>query len=556
MSADSAAAHPVTVTARHTLQCANEGALAKLESPFRLGPFDQLVLPIIPIAVVFVYKNPTLSPSLAGTTSSELIPVTRLQRAITLLLDYYPHLTGRLQINPSDKFHEITRLGTGAELFTAQCSVGLDAFCSPPDAAARDVSAATPGRILLLNLPDGGNALLAPFDPTLEGVCRDPIFTVQHTRFACGGVALGVRLYHTVCDADGFFQLVRDLAEIYRSLLASDEKGSPGSGFGKLARPPHIRSYLSGHMMPEDRRAALDFQPAQFYVEPSGQAAVVAESASRSAADSDSSLWTVSPYQPPVVGRVLRFSSHELAALKAHATDPNGGGWISTFEALSAHICQCVYRARLQLLTAQGMTLSAASSELSPEFLTPVNWRAPDRLNFPPRYFPNALFCSYNTLPHDMIANGPLCQVAKAIHDLMRMMSPEDARQTLRWIAAQPDKSRVKDGFRYAKGSFLVSQWCKFDMYLGVDFDIDMHGEVVSPALVSPPFTPISLVDGLAYFLATEEQLQRATPRPISVVEYQSFAGGGCAIDVNLALSEPLWPILDQDESFRQFAHP
>jgi hypothetical protein len=94
----------------------------------------------------------------------------------------------------------------------------------------------------------------------------------------------------------------------------------------------------------------------------------------------------------------------------------------------------------------------------------------------------------------------------------------------------------VRLGFSFEKGSFLVSQWCKFDMYRGAELDS-------LPTLVSTPFTPISLVDGLTYLLATEDQL------------HQSPAGSGAtssSIDVNMALSHPLWAILDQDPRFRR----
>ena len=114
--------------------------------------------------------------------------------------------------------------------------------------------------------------------------------------------------------------------------------------------------------------------------------------------------------------------------------------------------------------------------------------------------------------------------------------------RSLHWIAAQPNKRRVRLGFRFEAGSFLVSQWCKFDMYRGAEFDS-------LPALVSPPFTPISLVDGLAYLVATEDQLRQ------SADEGQTPSVGATtgSIDVHLALSEPLWAILEQDERFRQY---
>ncbi|KDQ12476.1 hypothetical protein BOTBODRAFT_34444 [Botryobasidium botryosum FD-172 SS1] len=503
-------ADSVSVTSRHTVRCANEASWTALDSPFRLGPFDQLVSPSIPVAVVFVYKQPAL------TIDTEIIPVERLQRALTLLLDYYPHLTGRLQIDPSDGTPEITRLGTGAELFVAQCSERLDALSSS-------------GRILMPSLPAAGNALFAPFDAALEGVCRDPIFTVQHTRFACGGVALGVRLLHKVCDADGFFQLVRDLAELYRGIRSFEVYDDPTSGVPSLTHPPHIRPYMSeligGDMAPEERQAALDVQPSLFHVQSSTEAG---------AGGASFSVATSSPSSPaPIVGRFMRFSSRELSALKTHATDPNSGGpssdsWISTFDALSAHLYQSVYRARLQLRVED-----PKQGEMSPpNFLTPVNVR--NRFGLPPRYFPNALICTYTGVPPDVLASGPLWQVAKVLHDLTRTSSTtskEEMNQTLKWIAMQPDKQKIRQGFLYGNGSLMISQWNKVDMYAGTRFE-------VPPTLVSTPFTPISLVDGLAYFLPTEEQ---------------GTAGDTGAIDVNLSLSEPLWGIIDQDEEFRRF---
>jgi hypothetical protein len=109
--------------------------------------------------------------------------------------------------------------------------------------------------------------------------------------------------------------------------------------------------------------------------------------------------------------------------------------------------------------------------------------------------------------------------------------SKEEINGSLRWVAAQPDKRKIRQDFRYGNGSFMVSQWNKFDMYTGAVFE-------VPPVLVSPPFMPVSLVDGLAYFLPTEEQ---------------GTEGDTGAIDVSLSLSELVWGILEQDKEFRRF---
>lgn len=83
----------------------------------------------------------------------------------------------------------------------------------------------------------------------------------------------------------------------------------------------------------------------------------------------------------------------------------------------------------------------------------------------------------------------------------------------------------------------MMSQWNKFGMYRGTELD-------VPPALVAQPFTPISLIDGLIYFMATEDQLRQ------SEVSTGSTTG---SIDVSLALSKPIWDILDQDVRFRRY---
>jgi len=63
-------------------------------------------------------------------------------------------------------------------------------------------------------------------------------------------------------------------------------------------------------------------------------------------------------------------------------------------------------------------------------------------------------------------------------------------------------------------------------MYDGATFE-------VSPRLVQPPFTQISNLDGLGYLLPTERQ-----------------DGSIC---LALALSDPLWALLLEDEALAQY---
>jgi hypothetical protein len=245
-----------------------------------------------------------------------------------------------------------------------------------------------------------------------------------------------------------------------------------------------------------------------------------------------------------IVGRVLRFSGHDLAALKARATDPSGQDWVSTTEALSAYLCQTVYRARLKFLQSQSMS-HAADSQLLPGFWTSIDMRPSDRLNLPPGYFPNCIYPPYTNSLHPCIADCPLWEVAKSVHDLIREVDPKRMRMTTQWIAAREDKSRIRVGFLFGKGSFTAIQWCKMNMYAGNDFDVAANGEQILPALVSPPFMPTSLFDGLAFMLATNEKDFRSSEKPIIPLTP--------SMDVNLSVIKPLWDILDADEEFRRF---
>ncbi|OWZ16067.1 hypothetical protein PHMEG_00010193 [Phytophthora megakarya] len=500
----------VTATADFPLQCSDDSSLQSLPSPVLLGPLDQRSLLAIPLAVVFVYR--------AKASTEELIPIDRLRRAICRLLDYYPHLTGRIIINPEDQSPQIEQLGAGAKLVTAQCTEPLKSF----EVVSGDDKPGSTSRLIGTNLPDGGNALLPPFDPTEAGAACDSILTVQHTRFACGGVSIGLRLRHIICDAAGFFQLARDLAELYRAFRSHDLDQS--SDAVKLSSPPVINSFLAGVQKVSDEHAdILQSSPTLFELAPEIQAVKTNETGP-------------STPPPPVIGRILRFSFNELAAIKAEANADSSHN-VSTFCALTAHLWQNICRARVRLCESQGMSSVEAASKVPRQFLASLDLRGRGQVDISPRYFPNLVLCPVFSLPAEDLLTAPISRIAVAVREGVQPLDPVEVQQNIQWLAAQTDKERVRLRYRYEEGGIMVSQWNKFGMYQGTALD-------VPPTLVVQPFTPISLIDGLIYFMATEDQLKQS--------EHSTGVTTG-SIDVSLALSEPVWNILDDTPQFRQY---
>lgn len=390
----------VNATSHHTILSSNESSWKSLETPFLLGPLDQLVASFTPVTAVFLYQQ---------SEGTEVIPIARLHTAFSRLLDYYPHLSGRLQINPVDASIEIASFGTGAELVFAQSTESLHSFTSTES----EIS------VSLLKLPGAGNDLLAPSNSSQ--FAGAPLFTIQHTRFACGGVGLGVTAIHLIADAYGFFRIVQDLAELYQA------------GTTTLAQPPQFRPLIprtSGDLSPSD------FKPCILFV----------DTPKPDVSEPLSALETRLSRNPsPVQGRYLHFSRRELASLKSAATDPSpssSSDWVSTFDALCAQLHQRIYLARLKT----GVKLSP------PDFLTPVNVRS--ILNLPSTYIPNAILNAYTSFLVHSLASASLWEIAKRIHKISRtrsFTSKEGIIETLKWISAQPDKSKIRNGFRFGE---------------------------------------------------------------------------------------------------------
>lgn len=480
----------------HLVACAHPRS--DWAEPFRLGPFDHLSPMTLPIDNIWIYPQ---APQKLEGAPSPIIDVSCLKNAISLLLDVYYHLGGRFRLNNRDKMPEITDFRQGTWLYESSCPCTLESLYGSSDS-----------RLTIDRLPNGGNSLLPPTSVKKESPGEAPVFALQHTTFACGSVSIGLRVSHAVCDAQGYFQLARDLAELYRKVRVSPDAWQHVT----LAEPPLLESYMRDfYDLADDHELcnALEYQPSLYYV-----------------ADS-TPPW---PQFPASTRRVIRFSGSELQALKDNASDLQAGvgEYVSTFDALCAHVFQRIHLARVTHATNSGISLDTITAS----FLTSKNWRSELRLG--ERYFGNAVNIFYFTLSHEKMANSSHSELAKFIHNAIRGFTSEELVNHLKFVAASPDKSKVIPNFSLGNGTITTTQWCKYDCFKGTEYGLDEAGRPILPILSLPPETPFSTLDGVSFFCATEEQ-SHATERQ--------------AIDFVVTLMDPLWEILDKDPLWRGF---
>lgn len=455
----------------------------------RSGPMDIGGSPLLPTAVVHVYKRPESDKSI-----SEFLPLDLVRKALILTLGYYPLLTGRF-VGPNEQSaYDIAEMGSGAEFISATCNASLDSFRPSENT-----------RLKLAHLPGGGQDFLPAFIPDFEHLLSAPLLNLQHTRFACGSVALGLVIPHYICDAGGFFQFMSDFVELYNGL-----KSNPDST-PTLKQLPCLKPFLSDvNFTQESRKEAQSFTSpfAQVLPEP---------------------LPTYTfANRPNTVGRIIRFSRADLDALKERATDSSVPGFITTFDAIAAHVQQRVFTARFKVAKDAGQPTDGIFTDMT----SAVNYR--ERLNLPARYFANAALNPCYAPPQETLLNAPLSELAKMVHEMVRSVNGEEAKKHVLWLASQPNIRCLLPGWAVHMPMILGSQWSRFAMYRDTVMD-------VAPEVVGPPFTNVTLTEGLCYFLGTEDQL--ASP-PVD------------SIDLLLSLPQPIWDALDADPVFANSHQP
>ena len=425
-----------------------------------------------------------------------------------------------------------------------------------------------------------------PFDDlNYVAVLDCPLLSVHHTRFACGGVCIGVHMSHYIGDGDAYFGLIRDWAHIYRHQQRSNEPV-------QMPRPCIDRRWMrptaaeasewacdaSASMQP--RATAVAHQSSDHTKTQStfasrsqtsltmpfilrSDAVAAAEANAKSHTRTDRGVM-VSP--PVIVIGVLRFTSGECARIKKAAVaalpefvnasvdvgddigsqcHPNTDGWVSTVEALTAHIAIHLFDARQQERDTQQADTSAAaghalisdtpsssdsnsnSDPVLVDFVVNLRNCWSSRLPMQPTAggapalfgnyvcnynlpasieVPRSMFACSTSSPSDVECDSRLVLLASALHHHMRaaIASPKYWQQTLTWLDeqrrhAQPVVIRSQ-GIGPGHSNLFVSAMGKFGVYRQCTFEPNS-----APLRVCFPPDPYS-VDGLTTMIATPDE--------------------------------------------------
>ncbi|CAF1273888.1 unnamed protein product [Didymodactylos carnosus] len=287
------------------------------------------------------------------------------------------------------------------------------------------------------------------------------ILHIQHTRFMCGSVALGIHFNHCAGDAHSYFQLVRDWAQLYKN-----------SQYHPVVC--HQRSLLEPTLA--ETAARKNSHPnfnnqKTHYIRQETLPSVSTVDAVRS------------------VVKIFRFSCDELNRMKLDATSqlPFDVAYVSTFDALTAHLYRHIAIARR---SSSSMAKLYISTDIRPRLRQPL---------VPSTYFGNAIVFSYLEMETtQLISENRLGPLSSQVHQAIVSNTSDEIRTTLAWITSQPDKSKIAATFDLDKADFIITAWNKMNMYSDSDFEPGVH-----PCRIALPCT--TSFKSAAIFFSTEK---------------------------------------------------
>lgn len=338
------------------------------------------------------------------------------------LVSFYPY-AGRLRKDPNGRL-EVHCNAEGVVLVEAECDAAIDDLGFAPRA---DVN------------------LLPKIDYSLD-ISSLPLSLLQITRFACGGVSLGIMGEHHLADGEAGLHYINTWSEIAR---------------GATPEPPFLdRRVLSARDPPQPKFPHIEHQ-----LPPS--------------------LKTPLDITTETSFKIFNLSRDQINSLKQkcqYEDDAGSRRGYTSYESVAGHVWRSVCRAR------------RLPHDQETKLQLPVDGRSRISPPLPPHLFANGIFYTTAVATCGEIEAGPLRLAAEKVHESVVRMDNEYMRSAVDYLAVQGAKS--ESVVRNVQcPNFGITSWVRLPFYT-VDFGWG------KPVYAGPA---VALSEGKSFLLADPE---------------------------------------------------
>ena len=233
-----------TILHTHTLHPPADHAVGSAAARLtRLAPPDWLMPSYFVVRTLLWYRAPA---SLQPNDADKWMSASRMRAAFERVLASYPLLAGRF-VARADGTVEIVQGDANTDL-------GVTFVEATSDLRLDDLPL-SPEKYTSCSVVPPSLQLLRPF--IASDALNQPPVMLQHTRFACGSVCLGVHMHHWLADGEAYFTVLRDWRNVYERM---EEGGDDGARVALLEPPCLDRSSLH----PRCSQSELLAEAAQF----------------------------------------------------------------------------------------------------------------------------------------------------------------------------------------------------------------------------------------------------------------------------------------------------
>eukprot|EP01018_Ginkgo_biloba_P000765 Gb_31628 [translate_table: standard] len=267
--------------------------------------------------------------------------VERLKRSLSLSLVHFYPLAGRLVLGEDGRY-AIDCNDAGAEFIEARTNISLS------DMQDDDFDRAT----LFQKLVEAGKTSLC-------NDCNLPLVSIQVTRFAGGGLCVGLSINHVIVDGQSYWHFFKSWAELSRGVSIS-------------LLPIHNRTVFKVNKLELENRAAANITCIESLKSEWVEGSAVTNTAEETHQIRISDIH--------VCYKTFHFTSDMFHSLKRLAMGRGVEGAASnTFSAFSSHMWKCIMKAK------------GVAEEETVYFLFPVNCRSRINPALPPAFFGNCV---------------------------------------------------------------------------------------------------------------------------------------------------------------------